>query len=71
MPIKTTTKLGDTWDMISFRVYDDEGYIGLLIAANPDHRMTTIFAANIELNVPDIPSEEVNTTLPPWIKARG
>lgn len=71
MPGKITTLQGDCWDMISYRAYGDEGYIGLLIAANPAHRMTTIFGANVELVVPDIPAAAVSENLPPWIQARG
>lgn len=71
MATEAATKQGDTWDMISYRVYGDEGYIGLLIQANPQHKMTTIFQANIKLIVPDIPSAAVNSDLPPWVKARG
>lgn len=71
MPNTTATIQGDTWDMVSYRVYGDEGYIGNLIAANPSHRMTTIFGANITLNVPDIPVSAASETLPPWVRARG
>lgn len=71
MPGKTMTVQGDTWDIVSYRVYGDEAYISALIAANPSHRMTTIFGANVELIIPDIPTPIVSASLPPWVRARA
>lgn len=61
-----STIQGDTWDMISFRVYGDEGYIGVLIEANPQHAETTIFSSSIILTVPALPVRAAASTLPPW-----
>lgn len=63
-----TTKSGETWDMISLRVYGDEHFMSVLMEANMHHRNTVIFSYGVVLNVPDIdttsPSYEAN--LPPW-----
>lgn len=67
---KTTRTLqGDTWDILAMRELGDEGYMSLLIIANPAHRLTTIFSANVEIIVPDIPSSKVATNLPPWVRS--
>lgn len=66
-----STVQGDCWDMISYKCYQDEGYVGLLIQANPAHKMTTIFGANVVLTVPEIPAGAVSENLPPWVRARG
>lgn len=71
LPDTYTTQQGDLWDIISYNVYGDEGYIGLLIQANPAHARTTVFGANITLTVPDIPAAAVSENLPPWVRARG
>lgn len=62
---KYTTTQGDTWDLISFKVYGDEHYIDVLIKANPTYRSITIFLANIELMIPQISIAPIDT-LPPW-----
>ena len=56
---------GDTWDVISFKVYGNEQHMDVLIQANSQHIQTVIFPANVSLTVPtlDIP---VTTQLPPW-----
>ncbi|WP_410495818.1 tail protein X [Cellulosilyticum sp. ST5] len=65
--INYITVQGDTWDFISFKVYDNEHYIDILISANPSYMNITIFPANIELVIPEIELERVDT-LPPWKK---
>lgn len=64
-----TTMLGDEWDSIAHKVYDDrhrgEMLVSLLIAANPKHRETLIFGAGVELVVPEPPTPSIST-LPPW-----
>ena len=62
---KYRTNQGDTWDMISFKVYEDEHYVDVLIKANPLYMGIAIFPANIELTIPNIEVEPINT-LPPW-----
>lgn len=60
-----TTIQGDTWDMISYKVYGNEQHMDVLIQANSQYIQTVIFPANVILTVPtlDIP---VTTQLPPW-----
>ena len=66
MPDNTyTTVQGDTWDMVSLRVYGAEKYMDRLISANPDHRHTVFFAAGVVLSVPEIDAAPPET-LPPW-----
>ena len=64
-----TTQLGDMWDGIAFRVYDDrrraEMLLHRLIEANPEHRETSIFSGGITLFVPDVPID-MPVNLPPW-----
>jgi phage tail protein X len=60
-----TTKQGDMWDAIAYKVYGSEYLMHTLMDANPDHITTVIFSAGIVLLVPDL----VSTTpqnLPPW-----
>lgn len=62
------TQLGDTWDLIALRVYGDEHFMNVLIAANIEHRKTAIFSNGIVLTVPDIDttSPDFEANLPPW-----
>ncbi|MCL2593848.1 MAG: tail protein X [Defluviitaleaceae bacterium] len=61
-----TTTQGDVWDLISYKVYNDEGFTEHLINANPAHRHTVIFSADVVLNVPDKPTKSSIISLPPW-----
>lgn len=60
-----TTIQGDMWDSISFRVLGSEYYMSDLIEANPEHRETVIFSANVVLVIPEI-STPTSQSLPPW-----
>lgn len=57
---------GDTWDIISYRVYGDEHYVAELIEANHEHRGVVLFPAGVVLTTPEIDTEEATSTLPPW-----
>lgn len=65
---QVTTQQGDTWDILSKRLYNTERYADLLIKANLQHRYRVIFPSGIVLNAPDItPSvSEIDDSLPPW-----
>jgi phage tail protein X len=65
---KYTTVQGDTWDLISFGVYGNDGHQDLLIDTNWQHRMTVLFSAGVELDIPELPSSRTVTplNLPPW-----
>lgn len=60
-----TTIQGDTWDMISYKVYGNEQHMESLIKANKKYVQVVIFPANVILTIPtlEIP---VTTLLPPW-----
>lgn len=48
-----TTKQGDAWDAIAFRVYGDVKYTGFLMQANFPHLDTFVFDAGVVLQTPD------------------
>ncbi|SDD89882.1 tail protein X [Sporomusa acidovorans] len=62
---KYTTALGDTWDIIAYKMYGDERQISVLIEANPEYRETVIFSADVIIQVPDV-AAVTSTVLPPW-----
>lgn len=66
MTKKYRTIQGDTWDIISLRVYGDEHFVAELIAANYAHRAVVLFPAGVEINVPEVDTEAATSTLPPW-----
>ena len=66
MPDKYVTVQGDTWDMISARVYGSESYMGILINANPEYVEIVIFPANRTLYIPELPEPSPSENLPPW-----
>lgn len=64
------TAQGDTWDIVSFKVYGSEKQIAALIEANPAYRETAIFSADVKLDIPEI--AVVNTApAPPWMRPNG
>ena len=46
-----TTKQGDAWDAIAFRVYGDVKYTGFLMQANFPHLDTFVFDAGVVLQL--------------------
>lgn len=64
MPEYTTIQ-GDTWDLIALRTCGSENYMTKLIEANPEHRETVFFSANVKLKVPEI-ATPIPSKLPPW-----
>ena len=61
------TVQGDTWDMISYKVYGTSKYIGLLMQNNFNLLDIFIFSAGTEIIVPEL-SEEETDDLPDWRK---
>lgn len=61
----TTTKLGDTWDTVAFRVLGSCRWTKKLIDLNRQHVDTVIFKAGVKLELPDV-SNERQAQLPPW-----
>ncbi len=63
----TTTRHGETWDMISYRVYGDEHWTWRLVNANRELRHVRLFSAGIQITVPPLPEEAASrNSLPPW-----
>ncbi len=48
------TRQGDTWDVISKRLYGDERFMDVLIRANINHRKTVVFSYGKRLAAPEI-----------------
>ncbi|MDR3164980.1 MAG: hypothetical protein LBU13_05330 [Synergistaceae bacterium] len=68
---KYITELGDEWDGIARKVYNNIRHgdllVHFLLEANLQHRETVIFSAGVELTIP--PSPEARAApLPPWMK---
>lgn len=61
-----TTKQGDAWDLIAYRVYGSEAYTGWLMQNNFAHLDTMIFGAGVVLQTPELPAEQQTSDLPPW-----
>ena len=62
-----TTKSGDTWDTVAYKVWGNEMYMDTLIKANLEHKDTFICPAGVILTLPEI-MLEVSDSLPPWKK---
>ncbi|MCY7486420.1 tail protein X [Paenibacillus alvei] len=59
------TLQGDTWDSISFKLFETEKYMSTLMVANPKHTQVTVFSGGVELYIPEL-APEISDTLPPW-----
>ena len=62
---KYTTVQGDTWDMISLSIYGTPHKVAELISCNSDYSDVLVFDGNIELSIPAVTENNVNT-LAPW-----
>lgn len=60
-----TTVQGDTWDLIAYKVYGDEKYIGELMQNNVRHVDCVIFPSGVKLNIPELKISE-DDTIPDW-----
>lgn len=60
-----TTIQGDTWDMISFKLFGEEKYMRYLIEANWEYADVLVFSSGTVLAVPDLPDEPDEDT-PFW-----
>lgn len=61
-----TTIAGDMWDLIAYKTLGDCKYVETLINANREYLDTFIFDAGIELEIPDVTTEQKAVNLPPW-----
>ena len=62
-----TTKQGDTWDLIAFRVYGDVKYTGWLMQNNFPHLDIFVFDAGVVLQTPELPESEQLERRTAWI----
>lgn len=53
------TTLGDTWDIISEKVFQDSKYINLLIENNYKYANIVFFESGIKLNIPEIEKKKI------------
>ncbi|WP_312523543.1 tail protein X [Anaerospora sp.] len=60
-----TTVLGDTWDMIAYKLYGNEHLMSVLIEANPQFQEIVLFSADMVIKVPEV-ATAATTSLPPW-----
>lgn len=58
---------GDTWDSISFKVYEDEFKVELLMNANKGLMHIFVFGGGERVKIPE-PPEDVSSSLPDWRK---
>ncbi len=63
-----TTVLGDTWDIIAKKVYNDEKYVDVLMRNNSSKLDICIFSAGVELSAPalSLVESEGEDTYPDW-----
>ena len=61
-----TTKQGDMWDLIAYKVYGSEEYVTFLMQANLPLLDIFIFDAGTVVNTPELPEQPVVTTAPAW-----
>jgi len=60
------TKQGDEWDQIAFEQLGSEHLVNRLIAINPDHSMTVVFAAGVRLIFPEVKIAPRTSGPAPW-----
>ena len=60
-----TTKAGDMWDGIAYKVYGDESYTDKLMMLNTQYCRFFVFPAGITLDLPE-ESTQTSANLPPW-----
>lgn len=66
MEDKYTTILGDTWDLIAYKVYGDSNIHSKIKAKNPKYTNFFIFQAGVVLNIPEFENVSVNENIAPW-----
>lgn len=59
---------GDTWDIISQKVYGHSLSMHLLIHANLDYIGVGVFSAGIKINVPEDETVIAAVNKPPWFE---
>jgi len=66
----TTTRQGDTWDMLALRIYGSDKLGHLLLQANPGYMLLLFLPAGLTLFVPQLPASAraKSSPLPPWAR---
>lgn len=65
-----TTRQGDTWDVIAYRLWGRETLMHHLMQANADHGDVLVFGPDVVLAVPDVVVPPKTPDLPPWYAAQ-
>lgn len=60
-----TTRQGDTWDLIAWLIYGDEGYAQAMMRLNSQYIDTLTFDGGVELELPPYVADTPKG-LPPW-----
>ena len=66
MAAECRTVQGDTFDIVSYRLFENEHYCGEIMLANPDEMDTIFFEPGQILNIPEITIRPEKASLPPW-----
>lgn len=61
-----TTRAGDAWDLIAYRVYGDVKYTGWLMLHNLPLLDVFVFDAGTVLQTPPLPETESASGMPAW-----
>ena len=61
-----TTRVGDTFDLVAFQIYDNEKMAFRIIEANPDYADVIIFDKSVTLRIPVFEDNSKPETLAPW-----
>jgi len=61
-----TTIQGETWDLISYKLWGSEYLLPLLLEANPKHRHILFFSGDVVLHVPTVDTS-IYTARPAWL----
>ncbi len=61
-----TTRQGDAWDAIAYRVYGSEAYTGFLMEHNPRYLGIFVFGPGVTLQTPELPANVQAAGLPVW-----
>lgn len=65
-----TTIQGDTWDVISKKIFDDVKYTGNIMMANLRYHRYFTFPAGITLQIPDVDATQTSASVP-WKVVSG
>ena len=61
-----TTRSGDLWDLIAYRLTGSTEQVAVIMQANPEYSETFVFPAGVELRIPELNSVMDYSQLPPW-----